>query len=101
MKNYLTSESVCSGHPDKLCDFIADSILDACLIDDEASSVACEVMATKGVENSTRSQGIGYLGGTLHGGGAFNGKDPPKVDRSGTYMARLIAKNIVTTIPLQ
>lgn len=48
MKNYLTSESVCQGHPDKLCDFIADSILDACLSIDPYSRVACEVMATKG-----------------------------------------------------
>ena len=30
-----------------------------------------------------------------HGGGAFSGKDPTKVDRSGAYMARYIAKNIV------
>ena len=48
MKTYLTSESVCQGHPDKLCDYIADSILDACLTIDSASRVACEVMATKG-----------------------------------------------------
>lgn len=48
MKNYLTSESVCQGHPDKLCDFISDSILDACLSVDPYSRVACEVMATKG-----------------------------------------------------
>ena len=48
MKTYLTSESVCQGHPDKLCDYIADSILDACLAIDPASRVACEVMATKG-----------------------------------------------------
>ena len=32
-----------------------------------------------------------------HGGGAFSGKDPTKVDRSGAYMARYIAKNIVAT----
>jgi S-adenosylmethionine synthetase len=48
MKHYLTSESVCQGHPDKLCDYIADSILDACLSSDAYSRVACEVMATKG-----------------------------------------------------
>jgi S-adenosylmethionine synthetase len=48
MKNHLTSESVCQGHPDKLCDYIADSILDACLSNDAYSRVACEVMATKG-----------------------------------------------------
>ena len=45
-KQYLTAESVCAGHPDKLCDFIADSILDACLQKDRSSRVACEVMAT-------------------------------------------------------
>ena len=38
MKNYLfTSESVTEGHPDKLCDLISDSILDACLEQDEKS----------------------------------------------------------------
>lgn len=47
-KNYRTAESVCEGHPDKLCDLIADSVLDACLRKDKASRVACEVMATKG-----------------------------------------------------
>ena len=36
-----------------------------------------------------------YGGVTSHGGGAFSGKDPTKVDRSATYMARYIAKNIV------
>ena len=45
---YLTAESVCVGHPDKLCDLISDSILDACLTKDKASRVACEVLATKG-----------------------------------------------------
>lgn len=48
MRRYLTAESVCKGHPDKLCDLIADSILDACFRKDKASRVACEVMATKG-----------------------------------------------------
>jgi S-adenosylmethionine synthetase len=36
-----------------------------------------------------------YGGMARHGGGAFSGKDPSKVDRSGAYMARFIAKNIV------
>ncbi|MBI3037954.1 methionine adenosyltransferase [bacterium] len=36
-----------------------------------------------------------YGGMAAHGGGAFSGKDPTKVDRSGAYMARYIAKNIV------
>ena len=48
MLTYKTAESVCAGHPDKLCDLIADNILDACLRKDRASRVACEVMATKG-----------------------------------------------------
>ena len=47
MKKY-TAESVTEGHPDKLCDRIADSVLDECLRFDMASRVACEVMATKG-----------------------------------------------------
>src|SRR5574344_1547127 len=38
-----------------------------------------------------------YGGMGRHGGGAFSGKDPSKVDRSGAYMARYIAKNIVAS----
>ena len=40
----FTSESVSEGHPDKVCDYIADSILDACLEQDPRSHVACEVL---------------------------------------------------------
>ena len=36
-----------------------------------------------------------YGGMARHGGGAFSGKDPSKVDRSGAYMGRYIAKNVV------
>ena len=46
--SYKTAESVTEGHPDKLCDLIADSILDACISADSESRVACEVLATKG-----------------------------------------------------
>lgn len=42
----FTSESVTEGHPDKMCDQISDAVLDACLEQDPASRVACEV-ATK------------------------------------------------------
>jgi S-adenosylmethionine synthetase len=42
----FTSESVSEGHPDKVCDQIADAILDECLKGDPASHVACEVFAT-------------------------------------------------------
>ncbi len=38
-----------------------------------------------------------YGGMSRHGGGAFSGKDPSKVDRSGAYIARYIAKNIVAS----
>lgn len=48
MKRFYTAESVTEGHPDKLCDLIADSILDACLSQDSEARVACEVLATKG-----------------------------------------------------
>jgi S-adenosylmethionine synthetase len=40
----FTSESVSEGHPDKVCDFISDSILDACLEQDTCSRVACETL---------------------------------------------------------
>ena len=36
-----------------------------------------------------------YGGSARHGGGAFSGKDPSKVDRSGAYAARYVAKNVV------
>ena len=38
-----------------------------------------------------------YGGSAAHGGGAFSGKDPTKVDRSATYMARYVAKNLVAS----
>lgn len=46
-KYYFTSESVTEGHPDKLCDYIADSILDEYLKKDENSRTAIEVFAHK------------------------------------------------------
>lgn len=45
-KYYFTSESVTEGHPDKLCDLISDTILDACLEQDKNSRVAVETFAT-------------------------------------------------------
>lgn len=44
----LTCESTCIGHPDKLCDLIADTILDDLLLRDPSARCAVEVMATKG-----------------------------------------------------
>lgn len=45
MKNYFSSESVTAGHPDKVCDQVADRILDAILAQDPQAHVACEVTA--------------------------------------------------------
>ena len=42
----FTSESVSEGHPDKVCDQIADTVLDSCLVKDSESRVACEVLVT-------------------------------------------------------
>ncbi|MBM3154745.1 MAG: methionine adenosyltransferase [Chloroflexi bacterium] len=46
---FFASESVTEGHPDKLCDQIADAVLDAMLKDDPYSRVACEVAVTVGL----------------------------------------------------
>ena len=45
-KYYFTSESVTEGHPDKLCDYISDTILDECLKQDKNSRVAIETFAS-------------------------------------------------------
>ncbi len=45
----FTSESVTEGHPDKVCDLISDTILDALLTDDPAARVAVETVATTGL----------------------------------------------------
>ncbi len=47
-KRVFTSESVTEGHPDKVCDQISDSILDAILAQDKMARVACEVTAATG-----------------------------------------------------
>lgn len=46
MKHFITCESVTEGHPDKMCDQISDAILDACLVQDPLSRVACECLVT-------------------------------------------------------
>lgn len=60
-KFVFSSESVGEGHPDKVADFISDSILDACLEQDSKSRVACETMVKSncvflGGEITTRAQ---------------------------------------------
>lgn len=48
MRRLFTSESVTEGHPDKLCDYISDSVLDSFLEKDKNARVACETVAGKG-----------------------------------------------------
>ena len=48
-KRFFTSESVTEGHPDKVCDQIADAVLDEILRQDPQAHVACEVTATTGI----------------------------------------------------
>ena len=79
MKKLFTSESVTEGHPDKLCDYISDSVQDAVLTQDKNARVACETVAGKGeiyitgeisanadvdIENIARNaiKDIGYFG---------------------------------------
>ena len=48
-KLLFTSESVTEGHPDKICDAISDSVLDALMEQDPMSRVACETAITTGL----------------------------------------------------
>ena len=48
-RKIFTSESVTQGHPDKLCDLVSDSVLDAVLAQDPMGRVACETAATTGM----------------------------------------------------
>ncbi|HYK92289.1 MAG TPA: methionine adenosyltransferase [Acidobacteriota bacterium] len=59
----FTSESVTEGHPDKVCDYIADSILDAHFEQDPKSRVACEVLC---------KEGNAILAGEVTSGGAVD-----------------------------
>lgn len=63
MRKLFTSESVTEGHPDKLCDYISDSILDSYFEKDPYSRVACETVAGKGQilvtgEITSKAEGI-------------------------------------------
>lgn len=66
MTYLFTSESVTSGHPDKLCDFISDSILDACLDCDSDARVAVEVFV-KGLDNTSKgvTKSVIVIGGEI------------------------------------
>ncbi len=49
MKQFITSESVTEGHPDKVCDQISDAVLDAVLKDDPEGACCCETFTTRGM----------------------------------------------------
>ena len=48
-KQFITSESVSEGHPDKICDQISDAVLDAVLADDPDGACCCETFVTRGM----------------------------------------------------
>jgi S-adenosylmethionine synthetase len=62
----VSSESVSEGHPDKVCDYIADSVLDAYIAQDKRSHVACEVMC---------KNNFVILGGEISSKGRVNYED--------------------------
>ena len=51
----FTSESVTEGHPDKVCDRISDSVVDAFLAADPYARVACETLVTNASRSTSRS----------------------------------------------
>ena len=68
MSYLFTSESVSEGHPDKVCDQIADAIVDSLIAADPQSKVACEVLATRGqvvLAGEVRSQGYVDIDATV------------------------------------
>ncbi len=94
----FTSESVSEGHPDKLADQISDAVLDACLRNDPDSRVGCETFTTTGMvlvggEITTHSEYVDVQ--EIARGVAKKAGHTSKVDRSGAYMARYVANNIV------
>lgn len=92
---YLTSESVCMGHPDKMCDRISDAILDACLQKDPYARVAVESMV---------SSGAVFVAGQLTANGEVNVEQVIKntirdigydaADKGMDYKSSMIFKNI-------
>ena len=55
MNKFFTSESVTEGHPDKVCDQIADAVLDAVLTNDENARAAIECCATTAAAPITKN----------------------------------------------
>lgn len=82
------------GYTDNADGFNADSITVLSSIDEQSADIALGVDKAyeSKLQGATKDYGTGR-----HGGGAFSGKDPTKVDRSGAYAARWVAKNLVAS----
>ncbi len=88
----LLEEVIKKSIPRELCDF--DRIRERIHINQTGAFVAGGPKADTGLTG--RKIIVDTYGGSApHGGGAFSGKDPTKVDRSATYAARWVAKNVV------
>jgi len=84
----FTSESVTEGHPDKVCDLIADSILDAHLEVDARARVACEVLCKEGqvvlageISSSAEVDAVKIARGVIRGIGYVDADEPFSADR--------------------
>ena len=95
MSYVFTSESVSEGHPDKVCDIIADAILDAHLAEDPASRVACEVLC-KDDHVVLAGEITSRRHGRLRGGGARGDREIGYVDPA----ERFHADNVQITLLL-
>lgn len=98
-----TGEKITEEAREEMIDVIARPVLGE-LIDGKTKFFVNETgkFVIGGPQSDTGMTGrkliVDTYGGTVpHGGGAFSGKDPTKVDRSGAYMARYVAKNIVAS----
>ncbi|MBI4441065.1 methionine adenosyltransferase [Candidatus Woesearchaeota archaeon] len=62
MKKLFTSESVTEGHPDKVCDYVSDSVLDACFAEDNHSRVAVETAVKSITDKAGNHHHLGLYG---------------------------------------
>jgi S-adenosylmethionine synthetase len=97
-----TGKMITAAAKDEIIEKVAKNVLPADLLDDKTRFFINPTgkFVIGGPQSDTGMTGRKiivdtYGGSAPHGGGAFSGKDPTKVDRSATYMARYIAKNIV------